>query len=147
MKLHVHVHHDHAELAALLARVTTLEHRVADLAAALKTLTQQETTMKAEMQAQFDAVKADVAAQTTVIDGVKVLIPGLRAQITDLQAKVDAGLSPQETSQALSDIDALLRDNTRGLATAVADVPPVVVDPPVDPPVTDPPVVAPGDGV
>ena len=63
------------------------------------------------MSAEFDALRANVAAQATVIDSVITLL-------NDLKARLDSALAANDTAalqQLADDIDA----NTRRLAEAV----------------------------
>lgn len=73
------------------------------------------------MSAATDALKADVTAQTTVIQSAVAMIQGFPTVVAEAvrKALVDAGVGQAETDAAVADADAAVRANTDGLAAAL----------------------------
>ena len=122
-----------------------LRQDVAQIKYLLKSMRQKEITMALDLT----KLRNDVAAQTSVISSVTVLIGGLQQMIADLKAAVPDDAA---TQAALDEIDAALTANSATLAAAVpvntpapATVDPIVVVPPVVEPPVEPPVELPVD--
>ncbi|MDB5849774.1 MAG: hypothetical protein JWP29_3526 [Rhodoferax sp.] len=103
--------------------------------------------MAIDISAQIDSLKADIAAQTTVVSSVQTFIAGMSDQLTKALADAQAAGATAEQLQALTDLDSAVKANTAALASATTANTPAASDPAPATPVpvaTDPaPVAAP----
>ena len=118
-------------LDELLGDIVDLTADSQSLVTTIQYLRQELQQMSATLASEIDALKADVAAQTSAVQSAKTFITGLSTQLSSAVAAAAAAGATADQLKALSDLDASVKANTSDLAAAI--VANTAVAPPTEP--------------